>query len=326
VDKKLLLITALMLFAAFPAQAQQPRKAPRIGVLLSGSRSSSLTNINAFRQGLRELGYFEGQNLFIEYRYAEGKTDRFPELATELVRLNVDVIVTASTPAIRAVQHATKIIPLVMANVGDPVAQGFVVSLARPGGNITGFTNLSPDLSTKRLELLKEASPKVLRVAIFWNAAQHGPAMKEVETAAYSLRVQLRPLEVRGPNDLEMVFEAVMRERAEALITMPNPLLRLDYRTRMRLVDFTLKNRLPSMYEGREYVEAGGLMSYGQDDTGNYRRAATYVDKILKGANPADLPVEQPTKFELVINLGAAKRIGLTIPPNVLAQADKVIR
>ena len=213
-----------------------------------------------------------------------------------------------------------------MANVGDPVAQGFVASLARPGGNITGFTNLSPDLSTKRLELLKEASPKVLRVAVFWNAAQHGPAMKQVKTAADSLRLQLQLLEVQGPNDSKMAFEAVTRDRADALITMPNPLLRLDYRARMRIVDLTLKNRLPSMYEASEYVETGGLMSYGPDDTGNYRRAATYVDKILKGTKPADLPVEQPMKFDFVINLKAAKQIGLTIPPSVLYRADRVIK
>ena len=244
----------------------------------------------------------------------------------ELVGLNVEVIVTASTPAIRAVQQATKLIPIVMANVGDPIAQGFVTNLARPGGNITGFTNLSPDLGTKRLELIKEVSPKASRVAVLWNAAQHGPAMKSMETAAQSLRLRLLRPEVRTPSDLEPAFEVATRERADALITMPNPLLRLDSGARKRIVDFAVKRRMPTMHEGTDYVDAGGLMFYGVDERGNYVRAATYVDKILKGAKVADLPVEQPMKFEFVINLKTAKRIGLTIPPNVLARADRVIR
>jgi putative ABC transport system substrate-binding protein len=275
---------------------------------------------------LRELGYVEGKNIILEYRYAEGKFERLPDLAAELVRLKVDVIVTASTPAIRAAQHATNTIPIVMANVGDPIAQGFVASLARPGGNITGFTNLSPDLSTKRLELLKEVSPKIRRVAVFQNAAQHWPAMKEVEKAAKFLRVQLQVLEVRGSNDLEMAFAAITRERADALMTLPNPLLRLDDRPRKRIVDFTLNRRMPSMHEGDQYVEAGGLMSYGPDDEDNFRRAATYVDKILKGTKPAELPVQQPMKFEFVVNLKAAKQIGLTVPPNLLVRANRVIK
>jgi len=320
------LLTLLLLAAGTFADAQQPKKLPQIGYLSAASPVVASPVSEAFREGLRQLGYVEGKNIVIEWRYAEGRSERLADLAAELVSLKVDVIVTASTPAIRAAQQATKIIPIVMANVGDPVAQGFVASLARPGGNITGFTNLSPDLSTKRLELITEVSPKVLRVAVFSNAAQHGPAIKNMEVAAQSLRLRLLRPEVRGPNDLELAFQAVTRDRADALITMPNPLLRLDDRARNRIVDFALKHRMPSMYEGNEYVDAGGLMSYGLDDRGNYRRAATYVDKILKGTKPADLPVEQPKKFEFIINLKSAKQIGLTIPPNVLARADKVIK
>jgi putative tryptophan/tyrosine transport system substrate-binding protein len=308
------------------ADAQQPKKVPRIGYLTSAAAASALPNSEAFREGLRQLGYVEGKNIIIEWRYAEGKSERLSELAAELVNLNVDVIVTASTPAIRAVQQATKTIPIVMANVGDPVAQGFITSLARPGGNVTGLTNLSPDVSTKRLELLKEVSPKVFRVAVFSNAPQHGPAMGNMETAAQSLRVQLLRPEVRVPDDLERAFEIVTRERADALVTMPNPLIRLDKSARVRVVTFIFKRRIPSIHEGQEYVNAGGLMSYGPNESSNYRRAAIYVDKILKGAKAADLPVEQPMKFEFVINLKTAKQIGRTIPSNVLARADKVIK
>jgi len=331
--KLILNLAAFVLVAVIvqPAEAQQAKKIPRVGYLWFGFAPSPAParpnpQVESFRQGLRELGYVEGKNIIVEFRYAEGKFERLPDLAAELVRLKVDVIVTASTPAIRAAQHATNTIPIVMANVGDPIAQGFVASLARPGGNITGFTNISPDLSTKRLELLKEVSPKILRVAVFQNAAQHGPAMKEVEKAAKFLRVQLLSPEVRGPDDLDMAFEAVTRERADALLTLSNPLLRSDDRTRKRIVDFTLNRRLPSMYEGSEYVEAGGLMSYGLDENDNYRRAATYVDKILKGTKPADLPVQQPMKFEFVVNLKAAKQIGLTVPPNLLVRANRVIK
>jgi len=213
-----------------------------------------------------------------------------------------------------------------MANVGDPVAQGFVASLARPGGNITGFTNLSPDVSTKRLELLKEASPKLVRVAIIWNAPQHGPAMKQLEVSAPSLHLRLQPVEVHVPDDLESAIETMTRERTEGFITLPNPLLRQDERSRKQIVEFALRQKIPSMHEAGEYVLTGGLMAYGPDERNNYRRAASHVDKILKGAKPAELPVEQPTKFELVINLKTAKQIGLTIPPNVLARADRVIK
>jgi putative ABC transport system substrate-binding protein len=320
------LLVNLFLVIVPPARAQQTSKPPRIGYLSPSSTSVSASNREVFREGLRQLGYVEGQNIIIEWRYADGKDERLPDLAAELVRLKVDLVVTHSTPAIRALQRATTSIPIIMANVGDPIAQGFVASLARPGGNLTGFTNLSPDLSTKRLELLKEVSPKILRVAVFQNTAQHGPAMKEVEAAAKALRVQVQILEVRGPNDIEMAFEAARRDRADALLTMPNPLLRQDTKPRKRIVDFTLTRRMPSMHEGSDYVVAGGLMSYGLDDKDNFRRAAVYVDKILKGAKPADLPVEQPMKFEFVINLKTAKQIGLPIPPNVLARADRVIR
>src|SRR6185503_16166686 len=304
----------------------QPKKIPRIGYLTSAAAASALPNSEAFREGLRQLGYVEDKNIIVEWRYAEGKSERLSELATELVKLNVDVIVTASTPSIRAVQQATKTIPIVMANVGDPVAQGFVASLARPGGNITGFTNLSPDVSTKRLELLKEASPKLVRVAIIWNAPQHGPAMKQLEVSAPSLHLRLQPVEVHVPDDLESAIETMTRERTEGFITLPNPLLRQDERSRKQIVEFALRQKIPSMHEAGEYVLTGGLMAYGPDERNNYRRAASHVDKILKGAKPAELPVEQPTKFELVINLKAAKQIGLTIPPNVLARADRVIK
>jgi putative ABC transport system substrate-binding protein len=309
-----------------PARAQQTNKVPRIGYLSASSASASASYREVFREGLHQLGYIEGQNITIEWRYADARDERLPGLAAELVRLKVDAIVTHSTPPIRALQRATNSIPIIMANVGDPIAQGFVASLAHPGGNITGFTNLSPDLSTKRLEVLKEVSPKILRVAVFQNAVQHGPAMKEVETAAKAFSVQLQILEVRGPSDLDAAFAAVTRDRADALVTLPNPLLRQDNGPRKRIVDFTLSRRIPSIHENGDYVEAGGLMSYGFDDGDNFRRAATYVDKILKGTKPADLPVQQPTKFEFVINLKTAKQIGLTVPPNVLARADRVIR
>ena len=315
-----------LLILNFRAEAQQPKKLPRIGYLTAGSASVAASNVEAFRQGLQQSGYVEGKDILVEWRYADGKRDRLRELADELVRMKVDVIVTASTPSIRAVQQATKTVPIVMANVGDPVAQGFVASLARPGGNITGFTNLSPDVSTKRLELLKEASPKLVRVAIIWNAPQHGPAMKQLEVSAPSLHLRLQPVEVHVPDDLESAIETMTRERTEGFITLPNPLLRQDERSRKQIVEFALRQKIPSMHEAGEYVLTGGLMAYGPDERNNYRRAASHVDKILKGAKPAELPVEQPTKFELVINLKTAKQIGLTIPPNVLARADRVIK
>ena len=304
--------------------AQNPVKVSRIGYLSAGPSGSS-PNIEAFREGLRALGYAEGQTIAIEYRYAAGRDDRLPDLATELVRLKVDIIVTDSSPAARAVQKATKTIPIVMAASGDPIGTGLIASLARPGGNITGLTHLSPELSGKRLELLKEAFPRASPVAILWNPTNPDKAsdFKETQAAARALGVQLQSLEVRGPNDFDKAFAAATSKRAQALITLSDPLTGSHGR---RILEFALKNRLPAMYGERGFVESGGLMAYGHIPVDLHRRAATYVDKILKGARPADLPVEQPTKFELVFNLKTAKQIGLTIPPNVLARADKVIK
>jgi putative ABC transport system substrate-binding protein len=272
---------------------------------------------------LRELGYVEGQNIVIEWRFAEEKPERLGALAAELAKLNVEVIVTYTTPAIKAAMHATKSIPIVMANVGDPVAAGFVASLARPGGNVTGLTNLSPALGGKRLEILKEVLPKLYRVAVFWNPDAHTPALRELESNARSVGVEIRPVDVRVINDIDIAFETASKIRADGLLTLPNSLL-VDQR--VKVVSHALKRRLPAIYPNREIAEAGGLMAYGPEINENYRRAAVYVDKILKGTKPADLPVEQPRKFELVINLKTAKQIGVTIPSNVLARADKVIR
>ena len=309
------------------AEAQQPGKVPRIGYLSgSGDPNTPGPQVEAFRQGLRDLGYIEEKNILLEYRYVEGKQDRIPSLVSELVQLKVDVLVVVPLTSIRAAKEATKTIPIVMVSFADPVAAGLVDSLARPGGNITGLATLSRDLSGKRLELLKEVVPGRSRVGILWDANAPGPAIafKEYEAAARALKMQLQSLEVRGPTpDLEGAFQAAAKGRANALITVRNPVLN---RYPKRIADLARKNRLASMYEGSEYVEAGGLMSYSASDADQFRRAATYVDKILKGAKPADLPVEQPMKFELVINLKAAKQIGLTIPQSVLYRADKVIK
>jgi putative ABC transport system substrate-binding protein len=318
-------VGVILLALIFPAQAQQQtKKLPRIGVLSGGSRSSTTASTEVFRQGLRELGYLEGQNIAIEYRFAEGKLDKLPELAAELLARNVDVIVAQAPAAVRAAKNATSMTPIVMAHGGDPVAQGFVASLARPGGNVTGLSNFSAELSGKRLELLKEAFPKVSRVAVIWNPDAPGPVLtfKELEIAAKALKVQLESLQVRGPNDFEGAFQAA-RERAGSLVVIQD-VVTVTYLK--RIVDLAAKNRVPAIYMEKEFAEAGGLMSYGPGQPDMFRRAATYVDKILKGTKPADLPVEQPTKFELVINLKAAKQIGLTIPPNVLVRADKVIK
>ena len=308
------------------ADAQQAKKVPRIGFLLAPSRSAVSESLDAFRQGLRELGYVEGQNILVEYRYAEGKFDRLPDLAAELVRLKVDVIVAAGgSVAIVAAKDAANTIPIVMTGTIDPVASGFVASLARPGNNITGLTVGGPELYGKRLELLKETVPRVSRVAVFWGrTTPAGPLyLKEMRDPAQALGLKIQSLEVRSPKDLEGAFQAAAKERAGALTVGPDPLLTAN---RKQIVELAAKNRLPAIYPWREYVEDSGLMSYAPKLADLYRRAATYVDKILKGAKPADLPVEQPTKFELVINLKAAKQIGLTIPPNVLARADRVIR
>jgi putative ABC transport system substrate-binding protein len=280
----------------------------------------------AFRRGLWDLGYIEGKNVQVEYRYAEGKPDEVPGLVTELVQLKVDVLVVGYLPAIHAAKQATKTIPIVMVTTVDPVASGIVDSLARPGGNITGLARFTGDLKKRRLELLKEAVPRISRVGVLWDADNESAdiAFKEYEAAARALKIPLQSLAVRGPHpDFEGAFQAAAKERASALITIRDALIN---RYRKRIADRAIKNRQPSMYEGSEYVEDGGLMSYAVSDAENYRRAATYVDKILKGTKPADLPVEQPAKFELVINLKTAKQIGLTIPANVLARADKVIK
>jgi putative ABC transport system substrate-binding protein len=314
----------MLLALTFPAEAQRSEKVPRIG-FLSPVASEPAPRIEAFRQGLRERGYIEGQNIVIEYRFAEGKPDRLPILATELARLKVDVIVVVSTTGAQAAKDATKVIPVVMATSGDPVGSGLVSSLARPGGNITGLTLVSPELSGKRLELLKEAFAKISKVAVLLNPGNTASlvALKETEAAAEALRLRLQSFQIKGLNDLESAFSVMAKERTDALIALSDPLITFH---RKRIVELTVKHRLPAMYASREVAEAGGLMSYGPHIPDLYWRAAYYVDKILKGAKPADLPVEQPTKFELVINLKTAKQIGLAIPPNVLARADKVIK
>ena len=320
----ILLIVAVVVVAAM-AQAQQPTKIPRIGYLTGTSPSASSARIEAFRQGLRDLGYVEGKNIVIEWRSGEGKLDRLPALAVELVRLKLDVIVTNGGSATRAAKEATSTIPIVMANDNDPVGSGFVASLARPGGNITGLSNLAPELSGKQLELLKEIVPRFSRVAVLGTSTNPGnaQALRETELAAGALAVKLQYLDVLGPKDIETAFRAASKGRADAVLVLRGPVLNSQ---RTQVVELAVKSRLSATYPQSEYVEAGGLMTYGVSSTDLNRRAASYVDKILKGAKPADLPVEQPTKFELVINLKTAKQIGLTIPPNVLARADKVIR
>ncbi len=325
----LAVILTLSLILAPLAAAQQAAKIARIGFLATGSLGSPETQatFDAFRQGLRERGYVEGQNILIEYRAADGKIERFPGLATELARLKVDVILAANTPAARAVQQATTTIPIVVPVIGDPVGDGLVASLARPGGNITGLTFLGPELVPKRLELLKQALPKVSRVAALWHRDAFSERttrdmLKATEAAARTLGVQLQLVEVRGPNEFDRAFSTMISERADALIVFPSTML---FNERKRIVDLAAKHRLPSMSQAREFVELGGLIAYGASITDLFRRAATYVDKILKGAKPADLPVEQPTKFELVINLKTAKALSLTIPQSVLGRADQVI-
>jgi putative ABC transport system substrate-binding protein len=314
----------MLLAPRFSAEAQQPTKIPRIGYL-SPSFPSTAGRREALRQGLRELGYVEGKNVVIEWRFAEDKADRLAGLAAELVRLKVEVIVTSGPAATRAAKEATSTIPIVMAQDTDPVGNGFVASLARPGGNITGLATLAPEIGGKRLELLKEIVPKLSRVAVLGTSTQPGSAqqLKEVERAAGALGVKLQYLDVLDPKDIEIAFREAGKGRADVVLTLTSPIL-ISHRA--QLADLAVKNRLPAMYAQPEYVEDGGLMTYGVNLNDLFRRAATYVDKILKGAKPADLPVEQPKKFELVINLKTAKQIGLTIPPTVLARADRVIK
>jgi putative ABC transport system substrate-binding protein len=320
-----ILVAVVLLALGVTAEAQQPKKVPRIGLLGVVSASAAEGRIEAFRQGLRDLGYVEGKNIVIEYRTAEGKLERLPALAAELVRLKVDVIVTRGPPPTRSAKEATSTIPIVMGSDIDPVGNGFVASLARPGGNITGLSALSPELSGKQLELLKEIIFKLSRVAVLGTSTIPGSAqmLRETEAAAGVFGVHLQYLDVQKPKEIETAFRAASKGRADAVLVLPNPLT-LSQRT--QVVDLAVKSRLPVMYPQSEYVEDGGLMTYGPSINDLFRRAATYVDKILKGAKPADLPVEQPTKFEFIINLKAAKQIGLTIPPNVLARADQVIK
>ena len=321
-------VIAVVLVMAGPGtQAQQPKKVPRIGYLAVSSAAAHAPRAEGFRQGLRELGYIEGKNIVIEQRYAEGNLDRLPELAAELVRLKVDVIVAAGgINVIRAAKNATKTIPIVMGGSGiDPVVAGLVESLARPGSNVTGITNLSRELGAKRLDLLKEAVPKVASIAVFYESANPGSLreLKEIlPVAAQALGLTVRAWEIRDAGSFDKVFAAVNKERPDGLYVTTSPLMTANVKS---TAGFALKNRLPSVGSDT-YVDAGGLMSYDADSLDGHRRVATYVDRILKGANPADLPVQQPTKFELVINLKTAKRIGLTIAPNVLARADRVIR
>ncbi len=320
----ILLIVAVVVTGAL-AEAQQPTKISRIGFQSAASPSAIAGRAEAFRQGLRELGYVEGKNIVIEWRYAEGKLDRLDEFAAEFVRLNVDVIVTAAPSSTRAAKKATSTIPIVMAFDLDPVANGFVASLARPGGNITGLSALSPEITGKQLEILKETVPRLSHVAVLRTPVLQAPLLREreVEIAAGALKVKLQYLDVGVPKDIETAFREARKGRAGAVLVLASPIIE-SHRT--QVADLAIKNRLPTMFWASEHVEVGGLMSYGTNVTDLYRRAATYVDKILKGRKPADLPVEQPMKFEFVINLKAAKQIGLTVPPNVLVRANKVIR
>ena len=320
-------LCAMLLALCFSAEAQQPKQIPRIGFLIPGSLSSVSARTGAFRQGLRDLGYVEGRNVAIEWRSAEGRLDRLPSLAAELVHLKVDIIVAAGgDPPVRAVKQATQSIPIVMANASDPVGAGLVSSLGRPGGNITGLSTLpGPELYGKHLELLKETITKLSRVAILSNPANQFSTLvlKETETAARAFKLSLQLLEARSPEEFETAFAAATKGRADALRVVEDPMF-LGERT--RLADLAAKSHLPAIYGILEYVEAGGLMAYASDRLDMFRRAAVFVDKILKGAKPADLPVEQPTKFELAINLKAAKQIGLKVPESILFRADRVIK
>ena len=322
-----ILVAVVLLVLGVIADAQQPKKVPRIGYLSSSDPASDSPRFEAIRLALRDLGYIQEQNIASEYRYAEGKLDRLPDLAAELVRLKVDIIVVGGDIPTRAAKKATKTIPIVIMGTGsDPVAAGLVESLARPGGNVTGITTLTRELGGKRLELLKEAVPKVARVTVLYDPTVPDSVLdvKEVlPVAARALKMTIQPWEVRGTDDFEKVFSAMGKQRPDGLYATAGPLMRPN---RKRIVDFALKSRLPSMYTSITFVDVGGLMSYGADQADSYRRVAYFVDRILKGAKPADLPVEQPTKFELVINVKTAKQIGLTIPPELLARATKIIR
>ena len=314
-----------LLTSPLGAEAQQAGKVYRVGFLGNSTAALEANLVGPFREGLRELGYVEGRNILIEYRWAEGRYERFPALIAELIAMKVDVIVTAGTPASLAVRKATTSIPLVMAAVGDPIGVGLVASLTRPGGNATGLSAIAPELEGKRLELLREVVPKLSHIAVLWNPDNpfHAGSLKEARAAAQVLGIKVQLLGVRVSEEFPAAFAAILRERPGALLVLAD---RLFLHNRARIVDFEAKHRLPGVYAYRELVEAGGLMSFGPSYAGMHRRAAYYVDKILKGAKPADLPVEQPTRFELLINLKTAKALGLTIPQSLLLRADEVIQ
>jgi putative ABC transport system substrate-binding protein len=321
-----LALCAILFALSVSAHAQQqPTKVPRIGFLAATSYAANAARVEAFREGLRQLGYVEGKDIVIEQRFAEEKRGRLASLAAELVRLKVDVIVSAGPAVTHLVKEATVTIPIVMGFDNDPVGSGFVASLARPGGNITGLSSLSPEISGKRLELLKEIVPSLSRVAVLGTSIQPGNAqmLKESEIAARAFGLQLQYLDVQSTKDIELVFRAASNGRAHAILVLSSPVL---FSKRKQVSDLAAKNRLPAIYPQTEWIEDGGLMTYGASIPDLFRRAATYVDKVLKGAKPADLPVEQPVKFDFIINLKAAKQIGLTVPPNVLARADRIIR
>jgi ABC-type uncharacterized transport system substrate-binding protein len=329
-NRKITVLTlcAMLLALCLPAEAQQPKKIARIGLISVLDPASESSRSEALGLALRELGYIEGQNIAIEYRYADGKQDRLPELAADLVRLKVDIIVVSGgTIPIRAVKNATKTIAIVMIGQGiDPVGEGLIESLARPGGNVTGLTLLGPELAGKRLELFKEAVPKIAHVVVLYEPANPGSVLQMKEalpSTARALGLTLRSWRVRAADDFEKEFAAISKQRPDGLFVLGGPLMTMNLK---RIADFALESRLPSTYYNREAVDIGGLMYYGAELENSYRRVAYYVDRILKGAKPADLPVEQPTKFEFVINLKTAKQIGVTIPPDVLARATKIIR
>lgn len=313
----------MLAIGTLPAGAQQPTKVPRIGVLISGSPTTHRFMADAFRQDLRELGHIEGQNISLEYRWAEGKLDRLPDLAAELVRLKVDVIVVGGTTAVRAAKQATSTIPIVVFGAGNLVGAGLVASLARPGGNITGTHDLSPEVSSKRLELLKETVPKLSRVAVLRNTAASASELREIEAAARTFGMQLQLLEVRTPDEFQGAYAAMIRQRADALVIVMDSFTLFH---RRKLVDLSVKSRLPMVCEASEFASDGCLIAYGPDRLDAIRKAAGFVDRILKGAKPADLPIDQPTKFHLVINLKTAKALGVTIPQSLLARADHIIQ
>jgi putative ABC transport system substrate-binding protein len=320
-----LALCAALLTVSFPAEAQQSTKVPRVGLLLQGTSTSLTTRLEGFHQGLRERGYVEGKNIALVQRFDDDREERLPALAAELVRLQVDVIVAAATPAVIAAKQATATIPIIIVHSADPVALGLVTSLARPGGNVTGLSSSSPDYSGKQLELLKEALPKLSRIAILWNTANPGTAIafREMQDVVRVLKLPLQSLEVRRSEDLPPAFKSLPKQRGTGLVTLLDPLI---VSQRARIVELASESQLPAIYPTKEFVDAGGLMAYGADLTDSYRRAAIFVDKVLNGAKPAGLPVEQPVKFTFAVNLKTAKQLGLTIPPNLLARADKVIK